>query len=59
MYGIGETFSPSPQTGTGAFTVPIALPPCRNGFRPQLNLVYSTGRRRRTVRWEGDHAKRI
>jgi hypothetical protein len=23
--------------------VPIALPPGRNGFQPQLNLVYSTG----------------
>src|SRR5262249_40912076 len=30
-------------TGTGNFTVPIVLPPGRNGFQPQLNLVYSTG----------------
>lgn len=41
--GIGEKFSPDLHTGTGNFTVPIALPPGRNGFQPQLNLVYSTG----------------
>jgi RHS repeat-associated protein len=43
LQGIGETFSPDLHTGTGNFTVPIALPPGRNGFKPQLNLVYSTG----------------
>ena len=43
MQGIGEKFSPDLHTGTGNFTVPIALPPGRNGFQPQLNLVYSTG----------------
>lgn len=43
LRGIGETFSPDLFTGTGNFTVPIALPPGRNGFQPQLNLVYSTG----------------
>src|SRR5262249_11609677 len=43
MHGIGETFSPDLHTGTGNFTIPIALPPGRNGFQPQLNLVYSTG----------------
>jgi len=41
--GIGEKFSPDLFTGTGNFTVPIALPPGRNGFQPELNLVYSTG----------------
>src|SRR5512147_2486037 len=41
--GIGEKFAPDLQTGTGNFTVPIALPAGRNGFQPQLNLVYSTG----------------
>lgn len=40
--GLGEKFSPDLHTGTGNFTVPIALPPGRNGFQPQLNLVYST-----------------
>src|SRR3972149_4244948 len=43
LKGIGEKFSPDLFTGTGNFTVPIALPPGRNGFQPQLNLVYSTG----------------
>lgn len=41
--GLGEKFSPDLHTGTGNFTVPIALPPGRNGFQPQLNLAYSTG----------------
>ena len=41
--GLGETFSPDLHTGTGNFSVPIALPPGRNGFQPQLSLVYSTG----------------
>jgi hypothetical protein len=43
QHGMGETFSPDLHTGTGNFTIPIALPPGRNGFQPQLNLVYSTG----------------
>jgi RHS repeat-associated protein len=43
LHGLGEKFSPDLHTGTGNFTVPIALPPGRNGFQPQLNLVYSTG----------------
>lgn len=43
LHGIDETFSPDLHTGTGNFTVPIALPPGRNGFQPQLNLLYSTG----------------
>src|SRR5262249_27977260 len=43
LQGIGETFSPDLHTGTGNFTVPIALPQGRNGFQPQLDLVYSTG----------------
>src|SRR5262250_1380296 len=43
LHGIGETFAPDLHTGTGNFTVPIALPPGRNGLQPQLSLVYSTG----------------
>ena len=43
LHGIGEKFSPDLFTDTGNFTVPIARPPGRNGFQPQLNLVYSTG----------------
>lgn len=43
LSGIGETFSPDLFTGTGNFTVPLALPPGRNGFQPRFALVYSTG----------------
>jgi RHS repeat-associated protein len=41
--GIGEKFSPDLHTGTGNFSIPIAVPPGRNGFQPQLSLNYSTG----------------
>lgn len=41
--GLGESFSPDLHTGTGNFTVPIILPPGRNGFQPKLSLGYSTG----------------
>ena len=43
LRGIGEKFSPDLHTGTGNFTVPIALPPGRNGLQPQLTFVYSSG----------------
>src|SRR6266516_620017 len=43
LQGIGAKFVSGLHTGTGNFTVPIALPPGRNGFQPQLNRVYSTG----------------
>jgi hypothetical protein len=43
IQGIGEKFSPDLYTGTGNFTVPIAVPLGRNGFAPQLSLAYSTG----------------
>src|SRR5258705_10003316 len=43
QHGLGEKFAPDLHTGTGNFTVPIALPPGRNGLQPQLGLVYSTG----------------
>ena len=43
LHGIGEKFSPDLHTGTGNLTMPIALPTGRNGFQPQLSLVYSTG----------------
>lgn len=43
LRSIGEKFSPDLHTGTGNFTVPISLPPGRNGFQPKLSLVYSTG----------------
>jgi len=43
LQGIGEKFSPDLYTGTGNFTIPIALPAGRNGFNPQISLAYSTG----------------
>jgi len=43
LSGIGEKFSADLFTGTGNFTIPIAIPPGRNGFQPQLSLAYSTG----------------
>ncbi|MBK9284055.1 MAG: VCBS repeat-containing protein [Sphingobacteriaceae bacterium] len=41
--GLGEKFSPDLFTGTGNFSVPIAVPPGRNGFQPELSLGYSSG----------------
>src|SRR6266498_3228785 len=41
--GLGETFAPDLHTGTGNFSVPVAIPPGRNGLHPQLNLSYSSG----------------
>lgn len=41
--GMGEKFSPDLFTGTGNFSVPVALPPGRNGLQPQLSVGYSTG----------------
>ena len=43
LAGIGEKFAPDLHTGTGNFTVPLAVPPGRNGLQPKLDLVYSTG----------------
>ncbi len=43
IQGLGETFSPDLFTGTGNFSVPIEVPPGRNGFQPNLTLGYSTG----------------
>ena len=41
--GMGESFSPDLFTGTGNFSVPIAVPPGRNGLQPSLTVGYSTG----------------
>jgi RHS repeat-associated protein len=43
LQGIGEKFSPDLHTGTGNFTVPIAVPAGRGGLQPELTLTYSTG----------------
>jgi RHS repeat-associated protein len=41
--GLGEKFSPDLFTGTGNFSVPVAVPAGRLGLQPQLSLGYSTG----------------
>src|SRR5580765_2835640 len=41
--GIGEKFSANPVTGTGSLSIPIATPPGRSGFGPQLSLHYNSG----------------
>lgn len=41
--GMGETFSPDLFSGTGNFSVPIAVPSGRNGLQPELTLGYSSG----------------
>jgi hypothetical protein len=43
LQGIGETFSPDLFSGTGNFSVPLTLPPGRNGLQPHLSISYSTG----------------
>jgi hypothetical protein len=43
IQSIGESFSPDLFTGTGNFSVPLVLPPGRNGFHAELSLAYSTG----------------
>lgn len=42
--GLGETFVPDLNSGTGAYSVPLALPAGRNGYTPALVLNYSSGR---------------
>jgi RHS repeat-associated protein len=42
--GLGETFTPNLNSGTGAYRVPLALPAGRNGYGPSLALSYSSGR---------------
>ena len=43
IQGIGEKFQANPVTGTGSFSVPIALSPGRGGFGPALGLSYDSG----------------
>ena len=41
--GMGEKFAANPVTGTGSFSVPIAVSPGRAGFQPELALSYDSG----------------
>lgn len=43
IQSIGETFTANPATGTGSFSVPIAMSPGRAGFAPGLQLSYNSG----------------
>jgi len=43
LQGIGEKFTSDLHTGTGSFSIPLSVPPGRNGFQPQLSLSYSSG----------------
>ena len=43
LRGIGETFTPNLQTGTGNYRVPLEVPVGRNGLQPKLALSYSSG----------------
>jgi hypothetical protein len=47
LQGIGEKFAPDLHTRMCTFSVPVALPPGRNGFQPELNLDYSKRSRSR------------
>src|SRR5262245_54696574 len=40
--GIGEKFSTTSATGTGALSIPLPLTPAR-GFQPELSLQYDSG----------------
>ncbi len=40
--GMGESFSPILSSGTGTFSVPIAVAPGRAGVQPSLSLAYSS-----------------
>jgi RHS repeat-associated protein len=41
--GIGETFQPDLFSGTGNYSIPLAISPGRNGFGPKISLQYSSG----------------
>ncbi|MCC7540733.1 MAG: VCBS repeat-containing protein [Deltaproteobacteria bacterium] len=42
VQGMGESFTPVLSSGTGTFSVPIALPSGRAGVQPSLSLSYSS-----------------
>lgn len=41
--GLGESFEPQLNTGTGTYSVKISIPPGRAGFAPALTLAYNSG----------------
>jgi hypothetical protein len=40
---IGEKFAANPVTGTGSLSVPISVPPSRDGSAPSLSIAYDSG----------------
>jgi hypothetical protein len=53
LRGIGKTFSPDLHTGTGNFTVPIAVPPGRGEFQPDLSLFTAQATETAHTVWTG------
>jgi RHS repeat-associated protein len=41
--GMGEKFTVNPTNATGAFSIPIKVPPGRSGMQPKLSLEYDSG----------------
>lgn len=41
--GLGESFEPQFNMGSGQYTIPVSVPPGRAGFAPSLLLVYNSG----------------
>ena len=42
--GLGESFEPRLNTGTSAYSVPLAAPKGKNGHQPTVSLVYDGGK---------------
>ena len=43
IQGLGESFQPQLNSGSGTFSVPIQLPSAATGFAPALSIDYHTG----------------
>ena len=41
--GLGESFEPQLNSGTSTYKIPLIIPPGRNGFAPDIVLVYNSG----------------